>query len=112
MHAVRQDANPDHWQGSELSVTILGSWQYYRAKVRACQPAHRPLHTSVMLMSFAGVASRSSAGVLIIPVVCFVCWHRCSAAQAALCLHSGSAVVELTQDSVTGYHNECTLMQC
>ena len=32
---MRQDANPDHWQGSELSVTILGSWQYYRAKVRA-----------------------------------------------------------------------------
>lgn len=41
VHAVRQDANPDHWQGSELSVTILGSWQYYRAKVRACQPAPR-----------------------------------------------------------------------
>ncbi|KAK9840997.1 hypothetical protein WJX81_004968 [Elliptochloris bilobata] len=33
IHAVRQDANLNHWQGSELSVTILGSWQYYRAKV-------------------------------------------------------------------------------
>lgn len=36
IHAVRQEANPDHWQGSELSVTILGSWPYYRAKVRDC----------------------------------------------------------------------------
>ena len=35
IHVVRQEANPDHWQGSELSVTILGSWQYYRAKARA-----------------------------------------------------------------------------
>ena len=34
VHAVRQDPNSEHWQGSELSVTILGSWQYYRAKAR------------------------------------------------------------------------------
>lgn len=25
--------NPDRWHGSELSVTILGNWQYYRSKI-------------------------------------------------------------------------------
>ncbi len=69
VHAVRQDANPDHWQGSELSVTILGSWQYYRAKVCASQraPGHSDtLHTPVAEVSFV---ARSLAWALIIPVV-------------------------------------------
>lgn len=34
VHAVRLDPNPDKWRGSELSVTILGDWKYYRSKVR------------------------------------------------------------------------------
>lgn len=33
VHESRQDANPAGWQGTELSVTILGNWQYYRAKI-------------------------------------------------------------------------------
>lgn len=27
------EPNPQGWRGSELSVTILGNWQYYRAKI-------------------------------------------------------------------------------
>ena len=35
VHAVRLDPNPEpKWRGSELSVTILGDWKYYRSKVR------------------------------------------------------------------------------
>lgn len=33
VHESRQEANPTGWQGTELSVTILGNWQYYRAKI-------------------------------------------------------------------------------
>jgi DNA topoisomerase VI subunit B len=35
VHAVRLDPNDGDpkWRGSELSVTILGHWQYYRSKV-------------------------------------------------------------------------------
>ena len=41
---MRQEANPDHWQGSELTVTILGSWQYYRAKVQTRMPFGASIH--------------------------------------------------------------------
>ena len=35
VHAVRLDPNPEpRWRGSELSVTILGDWKYYRSKVK------------------------------------------------------------------------------
>ena len=29
----REENNPQKWHGAELSVTILGNWQYYRAKI-------------------------------------------------------------------------------
>lgn len=43
MHLEEQLPNPQRWRGAELSVTIAGNWQYYRAKVR-CMPgkAHHP----------------------------------------------------------------------
>ncbi|KAK9847694.1 hypothetical protein WJX84_000913 [Apatococcus fuscideae] len=33
VHQSKMVDNPDRWHGSELSVTILGNWQYYRAKI-------------------------------------------------------------------------------
>jgi hypothetical protein len=33
VHESRQEPNPASWQGTEMSVTILGNWQYYRAKI-------------------------------------------------------------------------------
>lgn len=33
MHIHKEESNPQKWHGAELSVTILGNWQYYRAKV-------------------------------------------------------------------------------
>ena len=33
VHFAKMEPNPGGWRGSELSVTILGNWQYYRAKV-------------------------------------------------------------------------------
>ena len=33
VHVHKEEANPQKWHGAELSVTILGNWQYYRAKV-------------------------------------------------------------------------------
>lgn len=35
VHTVRLDPNPAKWRGSELSVTILGDWKYYRSKILA-----------------------------------------------------------------------------
>ena len=33
VHIHKEESNPLKWHGAELSVTILGNWQYYRAKV-------------------------------------------------------------------------------
>ena len=33
MHLAEQQPNPDSWHGAALTVTILGNWPYYRAKV-------------------------------------------------------------------------------
>ena len=33
VHTHKEESNPLRWHGAELSVTILGNWQYYRAKV-------------------------------------------------------------------------------
>lgn len=33
MHVHKEERNPANWHGAELSVTILGNWQYYRAKI-------------------------------------------------------------------------------
>lgn len=33
VHVHREESNLLKWHGAELSVTILGNWQYYRAKV-------------------------------------------------------------------------------
>ena len=33
VHEAKMVDNPDRWHGSELSVTILGNWQYYRSKI-------------------------------------------------------------------------------
>ncbi|CAK0734996.1 hypothetical protein CVIRNUC_000513 [Coccomyxa viridis] len=33
VHAESQKENEERWHGAELSVTILGNWQYYRSKV-------------------------------------------------------------------------------
>ena len=33
VHAESQKENEECWHGAELSVTILGNWQYYRSKV-------------------------------------------------------------------------------
>jgi DNA topoisomerase VI subunit B len=33
VHEERLEPNPTAWQGTELTVTILGNWQYYRAKI-------------------------------------------------------------------------------
>lgn len=33
VHVHKEEPNPQKWRGAELSVTILGNWQYYRAKV-------------------------------------------------------------------------------
>ncbi|KAL0026624.1 hypothetical protein WJX77_011706 [Trebouxia sp. C0004] len=33
VHVHKEEPNPQKWHGAELSVTILGNWQYYRAKV-------------------------------------------------------------------------------
>ena len=33
MHVHKEEKNPSGWHGAELSVTILGNWQYYRAKI-------------------------------------------------------------------------------
>ncbi|EIE26704.1 hypothetical protein COCSUDRAFT_11853 [Coccomyxa subellipsoidea C-169] len=33
VHKTEEKPNPDRWHGAELSVTILGNWQYYRAKI-------------------------------------------------------------------------------
>lgn len=36
VHKTEEKPNPDRWHGAELSVTILGNWQYYRAKIHKC----------------------------------------------------------------------------
>lgn len=33
VHAEAMRDNAERWHGAELSVTILGNWQYYRSKV-------------------------------------------------------------------------------
>lgn len=33
VHKAEELPNPNRWHGAELSVTILGNWQYYRAKI-------------------------------------------------------------------------------
>ena len=33
VHLDEELPNRERWHGAELSVTILGNWQYYRAKV-------------------------------------------------------------------------------
>ena len=33
VHLVEELPNAQHWRGAELAVTILGNWQYYRAKI-------------------------------------------------------------------------------
>ena len=33
VHLVEELPNAQRWRGAELSVTILGNWQYYRAKI-------------------------------------------------------------------------------
>ena len=33
VHLVEELPNLQRWRGAELSVTILGNWQYYRAKI-------------------------------------------------------------------------------
>lgn len=33
VHKEELVPNPDHWHGAEMSITIEGNWQYYRAKV-------------------------------------------------------------------------------
>lgn len=33
VHMVKKEANPEHFHGAKLSVTILGNWQYYRSKI-------------------------------------------------------------------------------
>ncbi|KAK9811024.1 hypothetical protein WJX73_007287 [Symbiochloris irregularis] len=33
VHFAKMNPNPEGWRGAELSVTILGNWQYYRAKI-------------------------------------------------------------------------------
>ena len=33
VHEAKMLDNADRWHGSDLSVTILGNWQYYRAKI-------------------------------------------------------------------------------
>lgn len=33
VHFAKMLPNPEGWRGSELSVTILGNWQFYRAKI-------------------------------------------------------------------------------
>lgn len=33
VHLHKEEKNPSGWHGAELSVTILGNWQYYRAKI-------------------------------------------------------------------------------
>jgi DNA topoisomerase VI subunit B len=33
VHEGRLLDNPHGWHGAELSVTIAGNWQYYRAKI-------------------------------------------------------------------------------
>ena len=33
VHLAEQLPNPERWRGSELSVTILGNWSQYRARI-------------------------------------------------------------------------------
>jgi hypothetical protein len=33
VHLAEELPNQARWHGAELSVTILGNWQYYRAKI-------------------------------------------------------------------------------
>lgn len=33
VHFAKMEPNPSAWRGTELGVTILGNWQYYRAKI-------------------------------------------------------------------------------
>ena len=40
VHLAEQLLNADAWQGSELSVTILGNWPYYRAKILRSGPTN------------------------------------------------------------------------
>ena len=40
VHLVEELPNAQRWRGAELSVTILGNWQYYRAKIH--RQAYRP----------------------------------------------------------------------
>ena len=43
VHKAEELANPKGWHGSELSVTILGNWQYYRAKIHKYVPMVKAL---------------------------------------------------------------------
>lgn len=36
VHLSEQLDNNERWHGAELKVTILGNWQYYRAKIIKC----------------------------------------------------------------------------
>ncbi len=38
VHKEAQKDNAERWHGAELSVTILGNWQYYRSKVLKWAP--------------------------------------------------------------------------
>ena len=42
VHLEEQLENPQAWRGSELSVTILGNWPYYRAKILRLAPLAVP----------------------------------------------------------------------
>ena len=65
VHLAEQLPNADAWQGSELSVTILGNWPYYRAKILRSAPAKdwacvqlptRTAQTSSCLLAFQQAA--------------------------------------------------------
>jgi hypothetical protein len=49
--------NSQRWHGAELSVTILGNWQYYRAKILKCgMLAFLGSQLPVLLLTVSSVA--------------------------------------------------------
>ena len=58
VHLAEELPNQARWHGAELSVTILGNWQYYRAKIlrqatlaSSCVP-HAPALLPAYLQDF------------------------------------------------------------
>ena len=80
VHLAEQLPNPEAWQGSELCVTILGNWPYYRAKILRCgAPPRLPCLPSACTTACVLGAAEVVVGLLPSIHVCQAFESRCIA---------------------------------